>query len=100
MKLSKNSTGRLEKTLTLVVLLSALTGCVDSIRVDNRPVLGPPPDELVQDCADPTQLPDRSLRQFEVEDFWLRDREALVQCGLEKESLITFYQRRDSALSE
>lgn len=83
-------------------MLSAwvLTACADSISaIDQAPVLKAPPEELTLACDKPVKLPQRALTRSEVEILWRSDREALTQCGLEKEALVEFYANRDGLLT-
>lgn len=79
----------------LIALPSVLAACSDSIGSVEPPKLMPPPVELTGDCARPVLLPNRSLTQSEVENFWLRDRANLIECGQYKELLEEFYRDRD-----
>ena len=91
---------KLPRIPMLIVLLSALGACGDSIRSSTKPpVLSPPPAELEDDCAQPVRLPDRVLTQAEVEALWLQDRVALIDCGLTKELLEQYYRDRDRRLT-
>jgi len=55
--------------------------------------------ELTGVCPRPVRLPDRELSQAEVEAYWLRDRQALIECGLTKQALLNYYQTRDALLT-
>lgn len=91
---------KLVKILTLGALLSALAACGDSTRFSSKPpVLEPAPWELTRICPQPVPLPERTLSQAEVEEFWLRDRQALVECGIDKAALLRYYQNRDALLT-
>ena len=77
-----------------------LTACGDSITaIDSEPVLKAAPKPLTLACAKPLTLPNRALKQSEVETMWREDREALLNCGLTKQALLDFYVERDSRLS-
>lgn len=85
----------------LVALLSVLTACADSIQSSSEPpILTAAPAELRGICAQPVPLPERELTQAEVEEFWLRDRAALVECGVTKAALLRYYQNRDALITE
>ena len=80
---------KLRKTLTLGVLLLAVTGCAASTKSGNiKPELA-----VTQKCQRPVKLPDRELTQVEVEKYWLKDRKALIQCGVTKEALISWLKK-------
>lgn len=84
----------------LIVPLSVLAACGDSIRSSNEPpVLTEAPPELTGICAQPVPLPERELTQAEVEEYWLRDRAALVECGVTKAALLRYYRNRDALLT-
>lgn len=83
----------------LTGLLLALTACADSIQSSTEaPRLNDAPAALTQDCSRPVRIPDRELTQAEVEELWLRDREALIACGLNRAALQEFYENRDALL--
>lgn len=83
----------------LTGLLFLLQACAASIQSSTEPPrLAEAPSELTGACATPVRLPERELSQAEVEEFWLRDRQALIDCGLTKEALLAFYQNRDALL--
>lgn len=91
--------GRRVRTLTLITPLSVLIACGDSIQSSSEPpVLTPAPTRLTLPCSGPVILPERELTQSQVEELWLRDRSALVECGLSKEALVEFYHNRDALL--
>lgn len=84
----------------LIGLPFLLMGCAASIRSSNEPpVLSPAPSGLTASCASPVRLPDRELSQSEVEEYWLRDRQALIECGMTKEALLAYYRDRDSRIT-
>lgn len=56
----------------------ALTACGASTPFAEPPK---PPPTLAAPCARPVVLPDRYLSDRDVEVFWGRDRNALVECG-------------------
>lgn len=92
--------GKLLKIPTLIVLLSVLTACADSIQSSNKPpVLEPAPQELTGACPQPVVLPERELTQAEVEGYWLRDRAALIECGVTKAALLRYYRDRDAGIT-
>jgi len=83
----------------LIVLLSVLTACGDSIQSSSEPpVLLSAPTDLTGICPQPVPLPERELTQAEVEELWLRDRAALVDCGVTKAALLRYYRDRDARL--
>ena len=85
-------------TLLLVASLFLLQACGDSILSTEPPQLDPAPSALTAACPRPVVLPDRSLSQAEVEAFWLRDRQRLVECGLTKQAVVDFYRNRDALI--
>lgn len=82
------------KTLTLVALLLAATGCAASTK-SARPRLQPEA-YVTAPCKKPIQLPDRELTQADVEKLWVRDREALLACGMTKEALVKWLKANGS----
>jgi len=83
----------------LVVPLSLLMGCDDSIGSVEPPKLAQPPKELTGPCARPVLLPDRELVQEESEIYWGRDRVHLLTCADSKQALQDFYASRDAKIS-
>lgn len=86
--------------LLLAMSLSLLQACGDSIRSTEPPQLDPVPEALAAACPRPVVLPDRSLSQAEVEAFWLRDRQRLVECGLTKQAVVDYYKNRDALIMD
>lgn len=82
-------------TLLLVISFFLLQACADSIRSTEPPQLDPAPEAITSACPRPVKLPDRALTQAEVEAFWLRDRQRLVECGLTKQAVVDYYSNRD-----
>lgn len=78
----------------------ALTGCAGSAASNRlqKPTLVAPDSALTQQCKRPSNLPDRDLKQVEVERYWTQDRMNLVQCGKRHDGLKKFYDTRDQAL--
>ena len=84
----------------LTALPFLLMACAASIRSSNEPpVLEPAPAALTVDCVSPVRLSDRELTQAEVEEYWLRDRQALIECGMTKEALLAYYLDRDAGVT-
>lgn len=91
--------GKRRTTLTLLGLPLVLAACAGSIQSSTEPpVLEEAPSELTGNCPQPVILPERMLMQAEVEEFWLRDRVALIDCGARKAALESYYARRDEAI--
>lgn len=84
--------------MTPIVLLSTLVACSESIGSVEPPSLASPRSELLKECAQPVLLPDKSLSQFEVEKFWIRDRINLIECAKYKTLLQDFYADRDAKI--
>jgi len=82
-------------TLLLAMALFLLQACAGSIRSTEPPQLDPAPEALTATCPRPVTLPDRALTQAEVEAFWLKDRQRLVECGLTKQAVVEYYTNRD-----
>lgn len=82
----------------LLALPFLLAACGASIPSSNPPVLDPPPAQLTRSCPRPVDLPDRALSQVEVEELWIRDRQALINCGLSKDAVVRYYAQRDAEL--
>ncbi len=83
----------------LIAGLSALAACSESIGSVEPPKLTPPPEEITVRCDRPGALPERPLTQSEVEAYWIRDRERLVQCGYRFDALLAYYTDRDSRIA-
>lgn len=83
----------------LIGLPFLLLGCAASIQSSTEPPrLADAPAALAARCATPVRLPERELTQAEVEEYWLRDRQALIECGVSKDALLRYYQNRDALL--
>ena len=82
----------------LIVPLSVLVACSDSIGSVEPPDLAPAPEELTVLCEQPVLLPERILTQEEVENYWVQDRSNLMRCGQYKELLEEFYVDRDQKI--
>lgn len=98
---TRSFSNSLPRRLAILTLGSALSLSLASCVTTPSPAtlrLDPPPPSLVQACARPVALPERALTAAEVESLWARDAAALIQCGLEKAALISFYRDRDSRL--
>lgn len=77
-------------------LLAACAASTPSVRAPiNLPAL---PAKLTH-CERPLLLADTPLTQAQVEQLWVRDRAALVKCGLTLDALVDFYQDLDQRLS-
>lgn len=48
------------------------------------------PEESV--CARPVELPNSALTQEQVERLWSRDRESLIECGMNLTGTVYLYQ--------
>lgn len=81
--------------MALVIGLSVLTGCGNSIGSIEPPELLPAPEDFTEDCVRPVILPERELSQAEVASFWAFDRTNLANCADIHEAAIEFYERRD-----
>lgn len=77
------------RILTLGVLLLALTACAGSTKSGSLK----PEVYVTQKCSRPVLLPERALTQAEVEKFWAKDRKALLQCGMTKETLLKWLKQ-------
>jgi hypothetical protein len=85
-----NLQSKLRKTLTLSALLLALTACAASTKSGSS---AKPELSVTQKCARPVLLPDRELTQADVEKLWVKDRKALVQCGVTKQALVNWLKK-------
>jgi hypothetical protein len=83
----------------LTILPLGLTACSELIGSVEPPKLAPPPIELTESCTRPVLLPERTLKQKEVENFWIRDRASLIECNQYKNLLKEYYTNRDDAIS-
>lgn len=98
MRRSTTYCAKAQLTLLLAMSLFLLQACADSIRSTEPPQLDAAPPALTQPCPRPVTLPDRALTQAEVEAFWLRDRQRLVECGLTKQAVVDYYSNRDQLI--
>ena len=89
---------KLLKIPTLLTTLLVLPACLGSIGSVEPPKLTPAPGELVKPCAKPVNLPSRALRQFEVENFWITDRDNLITCSERHQGLVDYYETRDQKI--
>lgn len=64
----------------LLALPLALAACAGSTPSTELLRIDPPPASMTQPCSLATRLPDRTLTQAEVEEFWIRDRQRLAAC--------------------
>jgi hypothetical protein len=72
------------------------TGFVEGKGLDLKPA----PAELSRPGPGPVALPDREMKQAEVEGAWQRDRANLKVCKAEKAALSSFYLERDAAIMQ
>lgn len=86
-------------TITLATLALALLASCASTPLAVKPRLIPPSTVMLRDCELPSQLPAEGLTVAQVEDYWSRDRVALLDCSDAKSGLQTYYRERDRALS-
>jgi len=77
--------------LTQILLLSLLPFLVVGCKGSTGSVK--PETSMLRSCALPASLPDRDLTQAEVERFWIRDRQNLINCGVSKKALVNWLKR-------
>lgn len=82
----------------LVISVSALTGCGDSIKSVEPPRLEPAPPGLTERCDRPVLLPERDLPRGETRSYWATDRGRLVTCADRHAALVDFYEDRDTRI--
>ena len=100
MRQSNDWSGKLTSFLLRTAPLSVLTACASSIQSSSEPPrLNEAPAELTRICAQPVPLPERELTEAAVIELWLRDREALIECGVTKAALLRYYRTRDALLT-
>lgn len=93
------------RLLPMALLVTMLTACGASTRLDGKPVkeLGTvfarPPAALEEECRDPVLLPDGPLSAGASERAWVDDRLSLVSCAESKAALSEFYRSRDAGLA-
>lgn len=84
----------------LTILPFLLMGCEGLTNsIDGLPLDGPPV-SLTEQCDRPVTLPDRTLTQVDVEQFWIQDRSNLITCGDRHSAVIDFYSSRDGLISQ
>jgi hypothetical protein len=93
----------LRHSATSITLALALASCAapKTILVAAPVVklrLSPPDTALTKPCAKPTGVPERDLKQGEVEALWIKDRVGLATCGKRLEGLAKFIKVRDAKL--
>lgn len=54
---------------------------------------------MLKACPTPVVLPFEGLTVGQVEEFWLRDRVSLLNCGDAKAAVQDYYDKRDRALA-
>ena len=74
------------RNLPAALAISLLAGCAGSNSVEP---ISPPP-SLTLPCKEPSDLPDRSINDQEIEVFWGRDRSALRECTSRHQGLVTW----------
>lgn len=87
------------KTTLLTTLALVLLASCASTPLAVKPTLTPPSTVMLRACDYPAELPLEGLTVAGVEDYWLRDRAALLDCGAAKAAVQDYYLTRDRALS-
>lgn len=87
------------RILMLAVALSVLTACAGSGPSADRLRIDPPAPSLTEPCDYATELPNRSMSQREVEEFWIEDRRRLAECRGKHEGLTNWSQDVVTAVS-
>lgn len=86
-------------TLALTLLASLLLASCGSTPLAIKPTLTKPSVVMLRPCDVPVTLPEAGLTVAGVEDYWLRDRAALLNCSAAKLAVQDYYDKRDRALS-
>ncbi len=92
---------KLSKILMLAVLPLALAACSASIKSVSRvkpPVIAAPDSALMKVCTPPANIGNKPLTQERVEDLWIADRSALLECYRRHLALRNYIVDRDDAL--
>jgi len=91
----------------MLIIVASLTlgGCASTkstnvVVAPPKLVLVAPDSKLTAPCLSPIKLPERELKQSEVEDFWGTDRKNLADCRDLKDTLNNFYVTRDAELQK
>lgn len=87
------------KLLALTMLALTLLASCASTPLAVKPLLTKPSIVMLRPCEGPVRLPEAGLTVAEVENYWLQDRAALLDCGASKEAVQDYYDTRDRALS-
>lgn len=85
----------------LAVLPLALAACsvsTKSVSPVKPPVIAAPDSALMKVCALPVSIGNKPLTQEQVEDFWISDRTALLECYRRHLALRDYIVDRDDAL--
>lgn len=85
----------------LTALASALAACSVSTRSVNPvkpPQIATPDSALIKACALPVDIGKGPLTQAQVEDLWITDRSALLDCYRRHLALRNFVVERDDSL--
>lgn len=86
----------------LVVCGIMLAGCGTKIKYvpvpPPPPILTQPTSTLTSPCKAPVNIPERELKQREVEKMWSEDRKSLVTCGSKLKGTVTYYGERDAKI--
>ncbi len=51
-------------------------------------------------CRLPVMIPDTALNQSQVEKFWIRDRQSLVDCRAQLTGIVNLYEDLDRSLNQ
>lgn len=89
---------KLIKTLTLLAAVLALPACTALTPSTKAPIHLPPLDSKLTTGEGPKKLPQRSLKQAEVEKLWLQDRAELRQCRVQQAGVVSFYNNLRESL--
>ncbi|KRA58156.1 hypothetical protein [Rhizobium sp. Root651] len=92
---------KLSKILMLAVLPLALAACSVSTKFVSPvkpPAIAAPDSALMKLCALPANIGNKPLTQEQVEDLWIADRVALLECYRRHLALRNYIVDRDDAL--
>lgn len=82
----------------LPLALAACSVSTKSISPVKPPVIAAPDSVLMKLCALPANIGNKSLTQEQVEDLWITDRTALLDCYRRHLALRNYIIDRDDAL--
>ena len=89
----------LVKSFSVLLMCSALTGCVDDKQPVGKPKLGKPPAWAMVDCGQLEQLATNKMARREFMRVLGEDASKFVTCRERHRALVRYILHRDSLLS-